>query len=64
MRGWMCDLPVLGFQTDTTRITTLERMGIDHQSLTALFQGRQFRLTDVGGGADAGECWQKKNLIC
>jgi len=24
-------------------------MGIDHEKLTYLFQGRQFRLTDVSG---------------
>src|SRR5579862_4767868 len=30
--------------------TILNLLGIDHQKLTYLFQGRQFRLTDVGGG--------------
>jgi hypothetical protein len=29
--------------------TILHVIGIDHQKLTFLFQGRQFRLTDVGG---------------
>ncbi len=27
----------------------LARMGIDHEKLTCLFQGRKFRLTDVAG---------------
>jgi hypothetical protein len=29
--------------------TILDRMGINHEKLTYLFQGRQFRLTDVAG---------------
>ncbi|MCE9609220.1 MAG: DUF1501 domain-containing protein [Chthoniobacter sp.] len=29
--------------------TILDRMGINHEKLTYLFQGRQFRLTDVSG---------------
>ena len=29
--------------------TILDRMGIDHEKLTYLFQGRKFRLTDVSG---------------
>lgn len=29
--------------------TILDRMGINHESLTYLFQGRKFRLTDVAG---------------
>ncbi len=29
--------------------TALHCLGIDHQSLTYRFQGRDFRLTDVGG---------------
>ena len=29
--------------------TMLQRFGIDHERLTARFQGRDFRLTDVGG---------------
>ncbi len=29
--------------------TILDRMGIDHEKLTYLFQGRKFRLTDVAG---------------
>jgi hypothetical protein len=29
--------------------TILHVLGVDHQKLTYLFQGRQFRLTDVGG---------------
>jgi hypothetical protein len=29
--------------------TILDRMGVDHEKLTYLFQGRKFRLTDVAG---------------
>ena len=29
--------------------TILTLLGLDHQKLTYLFQGRDFRLTDVGG---------------
>ena len=30
--------------------TMLALLGLDHQKLTYFFQGRDFRLTDVGGG--------------
>ena len=32
--------------------TLLKLLGLDHEKLTFLFQGRQMRLTDVGGGGD------------
>jgi hypothetical protein len=32
--------------------TILSLLGLDHRKLTYLFQGRQMRLTDVGGDND------------
>jgi len=32
--------------------TILKLMGLDHRKLTFLFEGRQMRLTDVGGDND------------
>jgi hypothetical protein len=32
--------------------TTLSLLGLDHRKLTYLFQGREMRLTDVGGDND------------
>jgi hypothetical protein len=39
-----------GVHVHDLQATILHLLGIDHQKLTWLFQGRQFRLTDVGGG--------------
>jgi len=39
-----------GVHVHDLQATILYLLGIDHQKLTYLFQGRQFRLTDVGGG--------------
>jgi hypothetical protein len=33
----------------------LSLMGLDHKRLTYLFEGRERRLTDVGGDNDLGE---------
>ena len=38
-----------GVHIHDLQATILHLMGIDHQKLTYLFQGRQFRLTDVAG---------------
>jgi hypothetical protein len=43
-----------GIQEDPVHVndlhaTMLDRFGLDHEKLTARFQGRDFRLTDVGG---------------
>jgi hypothetical protein len=38
-----------GVHVHDLHATILHVLGIDHQKLTYLFQGRQFRLTDVGG---------------
>ncbi len=38
-----------GVHVHDLQATILHLMGIDHQKLTYLFQGRQFRLTDVSG---------------
>ena len=38
-----------GVHVHDFQATILHLLGIDHQKLTFLFQGRQFRLTDVGG---------------
>lgn len=38
-----------GVHIHDLQATILHLMGIDHQKLTYLFQGRQFRLTDVSG---------------
>jgi hypothetical protein len=38
-----------GVHVHDLQATILHVLGIDHQKLTYLFQGRQFRLTDVGG---------------
>ena len=38
-----------GVHIHDLQATILYLLGIDHQKLTYLFQGRQFRLTDVGG---------------
>jgi hypothetical protein len=38
-----------GVHVHDLQATILHVLGIDHQKLTFLFQGRQFRLTDVGG---------------
>jgi hypothetical protein len=38
-----------GVHVHDLQATILHLMGIDHQKLTYLFQGRQFRLTDVAG---------------
>jgi len=35
--------------------TILKLLGLDHRRLTFLFQGRQQRLTDVGGGSEFAE---------
>ena len=38
-----------GVHVHDLQATILHLLGIDHQKLTFLFQGRQYRLTDVGG---------------
>ncbi len=38
-----------GVHVHDLQATILHLLGIDHEKLTYLFQGRQFRLTDVGG---------------
>jgi hypothetical protein len=38
-----------GVHIHDLQATILHLLGIDHEKLTYLFQGRQFRLTDVGG---------------
>jgi arylsulfatase A-like enzyme len=38
-----------GVHVHDLQATMLHLLGIDHQKLTYLFQGRQFRLTDVSG---------------
>jgi len=38
-----------GVHVHDLQATILHLLGIDHQKLTYLFQGRQYRLTDVGG---------------
>ena len=38
-----------GVHVHDLQATILHLLGIDHQRLTFLFQGRQFRLTDVHG---------------
>jgi hypothetical protein len=35
--------------TSDIHATTLGVLGLDHNKLTYFFQGRNFRLTDVGG---------------
>ena len=38
-----------GVDIHDLKATILHLLGIDHQKLTYLFQGRRFRLTDVSG---------------
>jgi hypothetical protein len=38
-----------GVHIHDLQATVLHLLGIDHKKLTYLFQGRQFRLTDVAG---------------
>ena len=38
-----------GVHVHDLQATILHLLGIDHEKLTYLFQGRQFRLTDVEG---------------
>ena len=38
-----------GVHIHDLQATILHLLGIDHEKLTYRFQGRQFRLTDVGG---------------
>ncbi len=38
-----------GVHIHDLQATILNLLGIDHKKLTFLFQGRQFRLTDVAG---------------
>ena len=38
--------------TTDLHATLLALMGLDHQKLTYLFQGRDYRLTDVAGNAE------------
>ncbi|HEU0123579.1 MAG TPA: DUF1501 domain-containing protein [Bryobacteraceae bacterium] len=38
-----------GVHVHDLQATILHQLGVDHQKLTYLFQGRQFRLTDVSG---------------